>query len=106
LFSFWSVTNQENNAGSRQRLQQWSSHILARVDEDTRHKAFEIHDYGTSILNSFGMNAIGQVKKFRDVSVDFLSFLNAICLDCQGRPEVRDQPLYARRSYSSQLWQC
>ncbi|KAI6190914.1 CNDH2-C domain-containing protein [Aphelenchoides bicaudatus] len=65
--NFWTTSNEKANVGIKARLQQWSSHILARVDEDTRHKPFEIHQYGTAVLDAFGENGIGHIIKFRHI---------------------------------------
>lgn len=74
VFSFWTTVNEKEMCVPRQRLQQWSAHILERLDEDARHKPFEIHDYGSKILSSFGEgpSVIGSSLKFREVTASLL----------------------------------
>jgi hypothetical protein len=81
LFSFWSVTNEDEKRGIKQRLQEWSAHIFQRVDEDTRHKQFDIHTYGSTILEAFGENAIGKVIKFKKVGSNFFRRFTQLFLD-------------------------
>jgi len=64
--NFWSDTNKKDKGNSRQRLQKWSAHILERLDEDARHKPFEIHGYGSTILDKFE-DEIGRVLRFKDI---------------------------------------
>lgn len=51
-----------------QQLQKWSAHVFERLDEDAKRKPFEIHDYGSEVLNVFGDKGIGTVVEFRQVN--------------------------------------
>ncbi|KAI6170265.1 Condensin-2 complex subunit H2 [Aphelenchoides besseyi] len=69
LQSFWNSDNETSKEGVKKRLQNWTKHIVQRIEEDTNHNAFEIHNYGGAILRSFGpgTSGIGKTIKFKDL---------------------------------------
>ncbi|KAI6178072.1 Condensin-2 complex subunit H2 [Aphelenchoides besseyi] len=69
LQSFWNSDNETSKEGVKKRLQNWTKHIVQRIEEDTNHNAFEIHNYGGAILRAFGpgTSGIGKTIKFKDI---------------------------------------
>ncbi|KAI6202744.1 hypothetical protein M3Y94_00476000 [Aphelenchoides besseyi] len=69
LQSFWNSDNETTKEGVKKRLQNWTKHIVQRIEEDTNHNAFEIHTYGGAILRAFGSetSGIGKTIKFKDI---------------------------------------
>ncbi|KAI6195996.1 Condensin-2 complex subunit H2 [Aphelenchoides besseyi] len=69
LENFWNSDNETSKEGVKKRLQNWTKHIVQRIEEDTNHNAFEIHNYGGAVLRSFGpgTSGIGKKIKFKDL---------------------------------------
>lgn len=49
----------------RKRVQAWHDNLRPILAEEEKRTAFDIHEYGTRVLNSF--NSVGEQKSFKDL---------------------------------------
>ncbi|CAD5227790.1 unnamed protein product [Bursaphelenchus okinawaensis] len=70
IYNYWNKTDSGkiNNKGKRQ-IQEWNQRIANRLAEEESHKPFDIHSYGTDVINAFGEgeNAVGSSKTMPQV---------------------------------------
>lgn len=49
----------------RKRVQAWHDNLHPILEEEEKRTTFDIHEYGTRVLNCF--NSVGEQKSFKDL---------------------------------------
>ncbi|VDM38630.1 unnamed protein product [Toxocara canis] len=94
---YWTAIEQSGSE-LRQRVQKWEATMLPILQEEERRRQFNIHEYGSEILNNF--REIGQTISFAEVSPNIIG-CDIVMGHLSARPFL-EQPL--RKVVSEKQW--